>query len=275
MTANGLNGKNLRMSQKALEKIIDGYTREAGVRALERTLAAICRKAAMEMLDTPEAERKTVTVRPEDVEHYLGAPQFSHSQTAKAPEAGVVNGLAWTSVGGEVMPIEVAVLPGDGKLELTGSLGDVMKESAHIAWSYVRAHAEDAGLTEEYRKKHDIHVHVPEGATPKDGPSAGIALACAMFSAVTGEKARQDIAMTGELSLRGKALPIGGVKEKLLAAYRAGMNTVLLPEENRKDLEKLPENVRSAMQIQTISDASEAIATVMPGRKTTHVKAVI
>ena len=150
-----------------------------------------------------------------------------------------------------------------------------MKESAHIAWSYVRAHAEDAGLTEEYRKKHDIHVHVPEGATPKDGPSAGIALACAMFSAVTGEKARQDIAMTGELSLRGKALPIGGVKEKLLAAYRAGMNTVLLPEENRKDLEKLPENVRSAMQIQTISDASEAIATVMPGRKTTHVKAVI
>ena len=275
LTANGLNGKNLRMSQKALEKIIDGYTREAGVRALERTLAAICRKAAMEMLDTPEAERKTVTVRPEDVEHYLGAPQFSHSQTAKAPEAGVVNGLAWTSVGGEVMPIEVAVLPGDGKLELTGSLGDVMKESAHIAWSYVRAHAEDAGLTEEYRKKHDIHVHVPEGATPKDGPSAGIALACAMFSAVTGEKARQDIAMTGELSLRGKALPIGGVKEKLLAAYRAGMNTVLLPEENRKDLEKLPENVRSAMQIQTISDASEAIATVMPGRKTTHVKAVI
>lgn len=275
LEANGLTGKNLRMSQKALEKIIDGYTREAGVRTLERTLAAVCRKAAMEMLETPEAERKAVTVRPEDVEHYLGAPQFTHLQTAKAPETGVVNGLAWTSVGGEVMPIEVAVLPGDGRLELTGSLGDVMKESAHIAWSYVRAHAADAGLTEEYRKKHDIHVHVPEGATPKDGPSAGIALACAMFSAVTGEKARQDIAMTGELSLRGKALPIGGVKEKLLAAYRAGMRTVLLPEENRKDLEKLPENVRSAMQIRTISDASEAIATVMPGHNATHVKAVI
>lgn len=275
LEANGLTGKNLRMSQKALEKIIDGYTREAGVRTLERTLAAVCRKAAMEMLETPEAERKAVTVRPEDVEHYLGAPQFTHLQTAKAPETGVVNGLAWTSVGGEVMPIEVAVLPGDGRLELTGSLGDVMKESAHIAWSYVRAHAADAGLTEEYRKKHDIHVHVPEGATPKDGPSAGIALACAMFSAVTGEKARQDIAMTGELSLRGKALPIGGVKEKLLAAYRAGMHTVLLPEENRKDLEKLPENVRSAMQIRTISDASEAIATVIPGHNATHVKAVI
>ncbi len=259
LTANGLNGKNLRMSQKALEKIIDGYTREAGVRALERTLAAICRKAAMEMLDTPEAERKTVTVRPEDVEHYLGAPQFSHSQTAKAPEAGVVNGLAWTSVGGEVMPIEVAVLPGDGKLELTGSLGDVMKESAHIAWSYVRAHAEDAGLTEEYRKKHDIHVHVPEGATPKDGPSAGIALACAMFSAVTGEKARQDIAMTGELSLRGKALPIGGVKEKLLAAYRAGIKRVLIPKANEKDLSDVPNEVKANMEIIGVASAFDVI----------------
>ncbi|MBQ3078818.1 MAG: endopeptidase La [Clostridia bacterium] len=273
---NGLNGKMLRITDKAIAEVIDGYTREAGVRTLERKLGAICRKAVVERLDTAEEERKLVTVKPEMLKEYLGARRFSHASQEQGMEVGVVNGLAWTSVGGEVMPIEVSVLPGDGKLILTGSLGDVMKESAEIAWSYVRSKMEHDGITEDFRKKHDLHVHVPEGATPKDGPSAGIALACAIYSAVTGVKARQDIAMTGEISLRGKALPIGGVKEKLLAAYRAGIKLALVPNENEKDLETIPEEVKNAMSIRTISDAMEAFAAVLPENKTTAVvKAVV
>ena len=274
LAENGMDGKRLRITDAAIDNVIEHYTREAGVRALERKLGAICRKAAVEMLETPEEERRLKTVKPTDIAHYLGAPRFTREKTGKEPEVGVVNGLAWTSVGGEVMPIEVAVLPGDGKLELTGSLGDVMKESARIAWSYVRARMESVGVSEEYRKKHDIHVHVPEGATPKDGPSAGIALACAMYSAVTGTAARQDIAMTGEISLRGKALPIGGVKEKLLAAYRAGVYNILLPRENEKDLEELPADIRGEMNIQTIQSASEALTAVMAEGRAKAIKAV-
>lgn len=274
LAENGMNGKLLRVTDAALETVIDGYTREAGVRTLERKLSAICRKAAVEMLEKPEEERKLVTVKPANVQHYLGVPRYTREAPGTENEVGVVNGLAWTSVGGEVMPIEVAVLPGDGKIELTGSLGDVMKESAHIAWSYVRGHLGENGVSEEFRKKHDIHVHVPEGATPKDGPSAGVALACAIYSAVSGIPARQDVAMTGEISLRGKAMPIGGLKEKLLAAYRAGVKTVLIPKENAKDLEDIPADIRAEMDVRLMTHADEAIAVVLPNNGTIPVKAV-
>ncbi len=275
LSENALDGRRLKITDAAIRTVIDGYTRESGVRTLERKLGTICRKAVVRMLDTPEEERKLVTVKPQDVASYLGAVRFTHSETGKEPEAGVVNGLAWTSVGGEVMPIEVGVLPGSGALELTGSLGDVMKESAKIAWSFVRSRMENAGVDEEFRKKHDIHVHIPEGATPKDGPSAGIAMACAMFSAVTGIKARQDIAMTGEISLRGKALPIGGLKEKLLAAHRAHMKYALIPVENKKDLEELPEDILKELSVQTISSADEAFRWVLGENKGNHVKVVV
>ena len=272
---NGLESKMLKITDAAIREVIDGYTRESGVRTLERKLGTICRKAVVKMLDTPEAERKPVTVKPQHVASYLGVLRYTHAETGKAPEAGVVNGLAWTSVGGEVMPIEVGVLPGSGNLELTGSLGDVMKESAKIAWSFVRSRMEQAGVDEEFRKKHDIHVHIPEGATPKDGPSAGIAMACAMFSAVTGFKARQDIAMTGEISLRGKALAIGGLKEKLLAAHRAHMKLALIPEENKKDLEEIPEEILKELTVHAISSADEAFRYVMTENKGNIVKAVV
>ncbi len=275
LSENGLDGKMLKITDAAIREVIDGYTRESGVRTLERKLGAICRKAVVKMLDMPEEEKKAVTVKPQDVASYLGAVRFMHIETGREPEAGVVNGLAWTSVGGEVMPIEVGVLPGNGNLELTGSLGDVMKESARIAWSYVRSRMEKAGIDEEFRRKHDIHVHIPEGATPKDGPSAGIAMACAMFSAVTGFEARQDVAMTGEISLRGKALPIGGLKEKLLAAHRAHIKLALIPEENKKDLEEIPEEILKELTVQTIQTADDAICAVMGEKKGNYVKVVV
>ena len=275
LTENGLNGNQLRITEAALARLIDGYTREAGVRSLERRLGAICRKAAAEMLEKPDQERRLVTVKPENLAFYLGAARYTREAPRVEREVGVVNGLAWTSVGGEVMPIEVAVLPGDGKIELTGSLGDVMKESARIALSYVRAHMKEAGISEEFRLKHDIHVHVPEGATPKDGPSAGVAMACAIFSAVSGIPARQDVAMTGEISLRGRAMPIGGLKEKLLAAYRAGMKTVLIPKENEKDLEEISGDILEKMDVRTMTRADEALAVVMPETRLSSVKAVV
>ena len=254
---NSVTRDMVKISESGIKTVIEGYTREAGVRELERTLGSLCRKVLVEWLETPEAERKCVSLRSDAIKKYLGAPRFTELETGKAPEIGVVNGLAWTSVGGVVMPIEVQLLNGSGKLELTGSLGDVMKESAQIAWSYVRLYAD---IDDEFRKNHDLHVHVPEGATPKDGPSAGIAMACAIYSAVSGKPCRSDVAMTGEISLRGKALPIGGVKEKLLAAYRMGIKTILLPKENQKDLEDIPENVREDMDIRTITCAKEAIS---------------
>ena len=236
------------------------------MRNLERALARLCRKAVVEKLEHAE-NWKGITFTPANIPEYLGAPDFLKRDAAKKPEVGTVNGLAWTSAGGEVMPIEVSVMPGSGQMELTGSLGSVMKESAHIAMSFVRQHMGEDGITEEFRKTHDIHVHVPEGATPKDGPSAGIAMACAIYSAMTGLEARQDVAMTGEISLRGNALPIGGVKEKLLAAYRLGINNILLPRENVKDLVDIPANVRGKMNVMPITRATEALRYVLPGKR--------
>ncbi len=264
---NGMPAAELKISDGAIKDIIEGYTAEAGVRNLERVLGRIIRKVTVERLEQPDKDRTPLRIKPDMLVKYLGAPKYSRPETDKAPEVGAVNGLAWTSVGGVVMPIEVAVMPGSGNLELTGSLGDVMKESARTALTFVRKHMGEDGITEEFRKTHDIHVHVPEGATPKDGPSAGIAIACAIYSALTGLEARQDVAMTGEISLRGKALPIGGVKEKLLAAYRLGIKNVLLPKDNIKDLENIPKDILGDMNVVPVSAAMDALRYVLPAKR--------
>ena len=242
----GLPPKSVKVSDAAMKHIIEGYTREAGVRTLSRTIARVVRKAAVEMLDE---DKDAVTVNPQVVEKYLGAPRYLREAPEKEPLVGIVNGLAYTTVGGETLAVECATMEGTGQVKLTGQLGDVMKESAMAALSWVRAHAKEFELQPEFHKNLDIHIHVPEGAVPKDGPSAGVTMATALVSALTGRKVRQDVAMTGEITLRGRVLPIGGVKEKLLAAYRAGIKTILLPKENQKDLEDVPEHVRKEFNI--------------------------
>ena len=248
---NGLEKKAVRMNDSVLRSVIRGYTMEAGVRTLERTIGKLVRKSAVEMLDT---EKKTMTVTAAKMSEFLGAPRFQYEMAEKKPEVGVVCGLAWTSAGGDTLKVEAAVMPGTGALELTGNLGDVMKESARAARSWVRAHAEEFGIAEDFYKTKDIHIHVPEGAVPKDGPSAGVTLTTALISALTDIPVRQNVAMTGEITLRGRVIPIGGLKEKLLAAHRAGIDTVLIPEENVKDLEKVPENIRNAIKIISVSE---------------------
>ena len=252
----GLKAKSVRVGDQAMKRIIEGYTREAGVRILSRTIAQIVRKSAVEMLET---EQELITVTPDKVEEYLGAVKYLREMPEKAPKVGVVNGLAFTAVGGETLSVECAVMPGGGQLELTGKLGDVMKESAHAALSWMRAHASELGLQNDFHKNKDIHIHVPEGAVPKDGPSAGVTIATAMVSALTGRAVRQDVAMTGEITLRGNVLPIGGIKEKLLAAYRAGLKTILIPRENAKDLEDIPPHVRAAFVIHLTDSISDVL----------------
>ena len=261
---NGLKRTQLRITDKAIASLIDGYTREAGVRQLERELGAVCRKAAVKMLERAEGEEaKAISVKPENLTEYLGVRKFSPDTVMKEPEVGVVNGLAWTQVGGTTMPIEVAVMPGQGAVDLTGRLGEVMKESARTALSYIRSKSQDIGIAPDFHKTNDLHIHVPEGAVPKDGPSAGVALTCAMVSALTGWPARQDVAMTGEVTLRGRVLPIGGVKEKLLAAHRMGIDTILLPKENEKDLSELPGDIRAMMDVHLISQVDQAMKIVL------------
>ncbi len=259
----GFKQKALTIADDAIRDIIDRYTRESGVRQLERELAAVCRKCAVKYLETPKDKRGEMQIQKEQIEKLLGANKFSRMQVLKTPEIGVVNGLAWTPYGGETLSVEVASMQGSGAVELTGQLGDVMKESAKAAYSYIRTKADSLGIVEDFHKSRDLHIHVPEGATPKDGPSAGVALTCAMVSAITGRPARQDVAMTGEITLLGRVLPIGGVKEKLLAAYRMGIGTVLLPKENEKDLEELPDDVRGMLDIRLISDVGQAIGNVL------------
>ena len=257
---NGWNPGQSKIAKKAMETIITGYTREAGVRKLERTIGSICRKAAKESLEEARANGKKGTpkellaevkikVGTAQLEHYLGKRTYRKETVNKKAEVGIVRGLAWTSVGGTTLEVEVNVTPGKGKLELTGKLGDVMKESAKIALTYIRSIAENCGIVPEYFYKNDFHIHVPEGATPKDGPSAGITIATALLSAVTDRKVRSDIAMTGEISLRGRVLPIGGLKEKLLAAKQAQVKIVCVPEENRKDVEEMDEEITKGMEI--------------------------
>ena len=258
----GLAARSVRMSDKVLRSLIQGYTREAGVRTLQRTIGKVVRKSAVEMLDEGV---DTVTVTAEKMTKYLGAPRYHYEKAGKKPEVGVVNGLAYTVVGGDTLQIETTTMPGTGALELTGSLGDVMKESARAARSYVRAHAVELGIDPEFYKKLDIHIHVPEGAVPKDGPSAGVTMTTALVSALTGIAVRQNVAMTGEITLRGRVLPIGGLKEKLLAAHRAGIDTVLIPKENVKDLEQVPDNVREAITLVPVEDVREVLLQALCG----------
>ena len=263
---NGLTRAQLKISDKALIELIDGYTREAGVRQLERELSTICRKAVVKILEKSAEEGeevKAISVRPDRLTEYLGVRKFVPDTTLKEPEIGVVNGLAWTQVGGSTLPIEVAVMPGQGAVDLTGRLGDVMKESARTALSYIRSRSSEIGIAPDFHKTNDLHIHLPEGAVPKDGPSAGVALTCAMVSALTGWPARQDVAMTGEVTLRGRVLPIGGVKEKLLAAHRMGIDTILLPKENEKDLSELPGSIRACMDVHLISQVDQAVQFVL------------
>ena len=251
---NGIKKEQLTITDSALKDIIRLYTREAGVRSLERTIGKLCRKAAMEIFKDSEA---AVKVTKTNLKTYLGNPKYSPEKKNDHAEVGIVRGLAWTSVGGVTLEVEVNVLPGKGELVLTGKLGDVMKESAQAALSYVRSISEGYGIDAEFYTKHDIHIHIPEGAVPKDGPSAGITMATAMLSAITDRPVRADVAMTGEITLRGRVLPIGGLKEKLLAAKVIGIKTVCIPKDNEKDLEEISKEITDGMEIVPVERFSQ------------------
>ena len=252
----GMKPNALKAGDEVLKRMIEDYTREAGVRTLERTAAKLCRKAAVRMLDEG---KRSMTVTRKGLREMLGAPRYLREPPEKEPRIGVVNGLAYTSVGGELLEVECSTMSGKGTLKLTGQLGDVMKESAEAAFSWVRAHSETLGLAKDFYQQIDIHIHVPEGAVPKDGPSAGVTMTTALVSALTGKPVRQDVAMTGEVTLRGRVLPIGGLKEKTLAAYRAGIRTLVIPEENQKDLEKIPEHVLAQFTVRKVKDVEEVL----------------
>ena len=240
MKANGIKAKQLTISDKAIEDIILYYTRESGVRGLERCLGDICRKTARMIL---QDGKKNVKVTEKNLEHFLGTKKYDYEMANAKNEIGIVRGLAWTSVGGDTLSIEVNVMPGKGKFELTGHLGDVMKESAMAAISYIRSVSDQFNIDREFFEKNDIHIHIPEGAVPKDGPSAGVTMATAMLSAITGTPVRADVAMTGEITLRGRVLPIGGLREKSIAAKVAGIHTVIVPEKNRRDIKELDKEI--------------------------------
>ena len=253
---NGLTGERLSFSDKALEKIIHNYTREAGVRNLERRIGEICRKAAREFL---EKKRKSVHITEGNLQKYLGKEKITFENANEEDEVGIVRGLAWTSVGGDTLQIEVNVMPGAGKLQMTGQMGDVMKESAQIALTYVKSVADRYGVESKYFKEHDLHLHIPEGAVPKDGPSAGITMATAMLSAVTGKKVLASVAMTGEITLRGRVLPIGGLKEKTLAARMAHMKKVLVPDKNRPDMAEISKEITKGMEIVFVKTMDDVV----------------
>ena len=256
----GLKAAQLKLTDDAIREIITAYTRESGVRLLERELASLCRKAAMQLVTT---DVKSISVTGDNLEEYLGVRRYHPEKLPKTEQVGVVNGLAWTSVGGELLEVEVNVVPGSGKLELTGNLGDVMKESAQAALSYIRSRAQQLGVEPDFYKTKDIHIHFPEGAVPKDGPSAGITVATALVSALTGKPVKRGIAMTGEITLRGRVLPIGGLKEKTMAALRNGIRTVILPADNVKDLEEIDQTVRSALNFLPVEQVDAVLAAAL------------
>ncbi|WP_309089623.1 endopeptidase La [Domibacillus sp.] len=259
---NGLSRNQLRLKEEAIRDIVRYYTREAGVRGLERQMAAICRKAAKKIVS---GEKKRITVTDKNLQEFLGKRIFRYGQADTEDQIGVANGLAYTSVGGDTLQIEVSLSPGKGKLILTGKLGDVMKESAQAAFSYVRSKADELGIEANFHEHHDIHIHVPEGAVPKDGPSAGITMATALISALTGRPVRRDVGMTGEITLRGRVLPIGGVKEKSLGAHRAGLTTIILPKDNEKDIDDVPESIREGMTFLPVSTMDEVLDIAIGG----------
>jgi ATP-dependent Lon protease len=271
LEAHGLTEKMLRFTDDAIEKIINEYTREAGVRNVERELASVCRKAAKEIvlsrrkngaLKKKKKSTAGITVTAEQIEHYLGVPKFRKKEAERERRVGSVTGLAWTSVGGDILNVDVTIMSGTQKLTLTGQLGEVMKESAQAALSYIRSNARKFGINPEFNKGREIHIHLPEGAIPKDGPSAGITMAMAIISVASNRPARNDVAMTGEITLRGNVLPIGGLNEKLLAAQRSGIKTVIIPKENMKDLTEIPEKVKEGLKIipvETIEEAAKLV----------------
>ena len=256
ITENGLTKAQLQIREEGIQNIVRYYTREAGVRSLERQLASICRKTAKIIVS---GEKKRVIVSDKSVEEYLGKPIFHYGQAELEDQVGVATGLAYTTVGGDTLQIEVSLSPGKGKLILTGKLGDVMKESAQAAFSYVRSKVTEFGIDPDFHEKNDIHIHVPEGAVPKDGPSAGITMATALVSALTGKPIRKEVGMTGEITLRGRVLPIGGLKEKTLGAHRAGLTKIICPKENEKDLDDIPESVRKEMEFVLVSHVDEVL----------------
>ncbi len=260
LEAHGLAADALRVEEPVLKRMIEDYTREAGVRTLERTAAKCCRKTAVWLLESGETQ---LQLTPERLHEFLGAARYTREALEKEPRVGVVNGLAWTSVGGETLEVECLPMPGKGNLKLTGQLGDVMKESAEAAFSWVRSHSGELGLEEDFYTKTDLHIHLPEGAVPKDGPSAGVTMTTALVSALTGRKVRQDVAMTGEMTLRGRVLPIGGLKEKTLAAYRAGVKVLVIPRENHKDLEEIPAYVLDHFQVVEAETIDQVLRTAL------------
>ncbi|PTQ56526.1 MAG: ATP-dependent protease La [Candidatus Carbobacillus altaicus] len=256
LTAHGLTKSQLSIQEASFLKLIREYTREAGVRSLDREIARLVRKAARLIVS---GERKRVVITPRAVEAFLGKPRYRYGMREKEADIGVATGLAWTEVGGDILTIEATVLPGSGKLLLTGQLGDVMRESAQAALSYIRARAAALGIQTDFQEKHDMHIHIPEGAIPKDGPSAGITMATALVSALTGRRVRPDTGMTGEITLRGRVLPIGGLKEKSLAAHRAGLKRIIIPEDNEKDLDDIPDTVREALTFIRVRHMDEVL----------------
>jgi ATP-dependent Lon protease len=259
MEANGLVADNIEFTKGALLRIIRQYTREAGVRNLEREIASICRKVAKEIVSNGNGTLKKMVISSKNIPKYLGVPKFRHGETEENNQIGLTTGLAWTEVGGELLAIEASIMEGTGRMVMTGKLGDVMQESVQAALTYIRARAEKFGLPKNFYKKIDIHVHVPEGAIPKDGPSAGIAMATSIASALMKKKVRADLAMTGEITLRGRVLPIGGLKEKILAAHRGNIKMVVIPKDNEKDLAEVPHNVQNALKIVFVEHIDEVL----------------
>jgi ATP-dependent Lon protease len=258
MLAAGLSEKNIKFTDDAITGLIRSYTREAGVRNLEREIGNVCRKVARRVVK--DGENYNITITGENVNDFLGVIKFRDTLAHEKSEVGLVTGLAWTEVGGSILSTEASVVDGKGKLTLTGKLGDVMQESAQAAMSYVRSRAQRLGLSRDFYRNLDLHVHVPEGAIPKDGPSAGITIATAISSALSKIPVRRDLAMTGEITLRGKVLPIGGLKEKLLAAHRAGIFEIILPKDNEKDVAEVPENLRTAMKLHFVDTMDQVLA---------------
>jgi ATP-dependent Lon protease len=257
LKANGLTSENVSFSENAIYTIIRQYTREAGVRNLERELASVCRKVAREVAE--KGKDHVVKVNSQAIPKYLGVPKFRFGRTEEKDEVGLTTGLAWTEFGGELLQTEVVVLPGRGKLLITGKLGEVMQESAQAALSYVRSKAQNLGLPEDFYRKIDLHIHVPEGAIPKDGPSAGITIATCIVSALLKIPVKRDVAMTGEITLRGRVLPIGGLKEKIIAAHRHQMKQVIIPRDNEKDIKEIPSRILKAVELVLVEHADDVL----------------
>ncbi|SDF50041.1 Lon protease 1 [Sporomusa acidovorans DSM 3132] len=256
----GLTDKQISFSEGTIQKVIRDYTREAGVRNLERNIANLCRKVARKIV---QDQGPVIKITAQNLHTFLGKPKYRHAHAEEANQVGVATGLAWTEVGGDVLPVEISTMKGKGKLLLTGQLGDVMQESAQAGFSYIRSRAKELGIEEDFHEKLDIHIHLPEGAIPKDGPSAGITMATAIASALTGKPIKSELAMTGEITLRGRVLPVGGIKEKILAAHRAGIKQVMLPKENKRDLDELPANVKRSLDFVLVEHMDEVLKTAM------------